>query len=86
MRSDVLHQHLLRTKEATLYELKRTLGTQVDLTVLRKLKHLDCFTSYSHRACYYMLRQMARFDADRLWSHEAVWSSRHSTLLATAEA
>ena len=84
--SDVLRQHLLRTKMATLDELKRALGTQAALTVFRKLKQLDSLTSYSHRARYYTLRQIARFDAEGLWSHEAVWFSRHGTLLATAEA
>jgi hypothetical protein len=84
--SDVLRQQLLRTKMATLDELKRALGTSVDLTVFRKLKQLDSLTSYSHRARYYTLRRIARFDADGLWSHEGVWFSRHGTLLATAEA
>ena len=84
--SDVLRQHLLRSKIATLEELKRALGTSVGLTVFRKLKQLDSLTSYSHRARYYTLRQIARFDADGLWSHEGVWFSRHGTLLTTAEA
>src|SRR5882762_9616517 len=84
--SDVLRQHLLQAKIATLDELKRALGTQVDLTVFRKLKQLDSLTSYSHRARYYSLPQIARFDADGLWSHEGVRFSRHGTLLATAEA
>jgi hypothetical protein len=84
--SDVLRQHLRQAKMATLDELKRALGTQVDLTVFRKLKQLDYLASYSHRARYYTLRQIARFDTDGLWSHEAVWFSRHGTLLATAEA
>jgi hypothetical protein len=84
--SNVLRQYLLQAKIATLDELKRVLGTPVDLTVFRKLKQLDSLTSYSHRARYYTLRQVARFDADGLWSQEAVWFSRHGTLLATAEA
>jgi len=84
--SDVLRQHLLQAKIATLDELKRALGTQVDLTVFRKLKQLDYLTSYSHRARYYTLRPIARFDPDGLWSHEGVRFSRHGTLLATAEA
>lgn len=83
---NVLRQHLLQAKLATLDELKRALGTPVDLTVFRKLKQLDSLTSYSHRARYYTLRQIARFDADGLWSHEGVWFSRHGTLLTTAEA
>src|SRR5258705_140699 len=85
-RSDVLRRHLLQAKMATLGELKRALRTQVDLTVFRKLKQLDYLTSYSHRARYYTLRQIARFDADGLWSYDAVWFSGHGTLLATAEA
>lgn len=84
--SDVLRQHLLQAKMANLDELKRALGTQVDLTIFRKLKQLDYLTSYSHRARYYTLRPIARFDADGLWSHQGVWFSRHGTLLATAAA
>ena len=45
--SEVLRQHLLRAKMATLDELKRSLGTPVGLTVFRKLKQLDYLTSYS---------------------------------------
>jgi len=37
----------LRRKIATLDELKQALGTAVDVTVFRKLKPLDYFTSYS---------------------------------------
>ena len=78
--SNVLRQYLLQAKIATLDELKRVLGTPVDLTVFRKLKQLDSLTSYSHRARYYTLRQVARFDADGLWSQEAalVFSSWHA--------
>ncbi len=83
--ADVLRQYLLQDKMATLDELKRALGTQVDLTVFRKLKQLDYLTSYSHRARFYTLRQIPRFAADGLWSLEGVWFSRHGTLLATAE-
>lgn len=67
-------------------DLKRALGTQVDLTVFRKLKQLDYLTSYSHRGRFYTLRPIVRFDADGLWSHDLAWFSRHGTLLATAEA
>src|SRR5438552_10327463 len=83
--SDVLRRHLQRHKIATLPELKQVLGTEVALTVSRKLKELDYLTSYSHRARYYTLRGIARFDAKGLWSHHAVWFSRHATLLATAK-
>jgi len=84
--SDALRQLLRRNRIATVEELKEALGTQVNVTVFRKLKPLDYLTSYSHRGRYYTLRELARFDADGLWSHNSVWFSRYGTLLATAEA
>lgn len=84
-RSDVLRTLLLRTKIATLDELKQALGTSVDVTVFRKLKLLDYLTSFSHRGRYYTLREIARFDDLGLWSQEDVWFSRFETLRATAE-
>src|ERR1700686_4972870 len=84
-RSDELRSLLLRRKIATLGELKQSLGTQVDVTVFRKLKPLDYLTSYSHRGRYYTLREIARFDDLGLWSHADAWFSGFGTLLATAE-
>lgn len=81
----VLRKHLLRHKIATLPELKEALGTNAGLTVFRKLKILDYLSSYTHRGRYYALRESARFDDAGLWSHEAVWFSRHGTLVATIE-
>jgi len=45
-RSDELRSLLLRSKIATLEELKQALGTSVDVTVFRKLKLLDYLTSF----------------------------------------
>ena len=84
-RSDELRSLLLRSKIATLAELKQALGTSVDVTVFRKLKSLDYLTSYSHRGRYYTLREIPRFDEKGLWSQSAVWFSQFGTLLATAE-
>jgi len=81
----VLRKHLLRHKIATLPELKNALGSMAYLTVFRKLKLLDYLSSYTHRGRYYALRETARFDAAGLWSHDAVWFSRHGTLVATIE-
>lgn len=83
--SDELRSLLLRSKIATLDELKQALGTSVDITVFRKLKLLDYLTSYSQRGRYYTLREIARFDEKGLWSQSAVWFSQFGTLLATAE-
>ena len=84
-RSDELRSLLLRSKIATLDELKQALGTSVDVTVFRKLKPLDYLTSYSHRGRYYTLREVSLFDEKGLWSHSTVWFSQFGTLLSTAE-
>lgn len=81
-----LRRHLLRHKIADLPQLKRVLGTSVDLTVFRKLQLLDYLTSYSHRGRFYTLREIARFDAIGLWSHQNVWFSRYGSLVDTVEA
>ncbi len=73
----VLRQHLRRHKIADLPELKRALGSDTDLTVFRKLKQLDYLASYTHRGRFYTLTEIARFDDEGLWSHAAVWFSRH---------
>jgi len=83
---DSLRKLLLHDKIAMLPDLKRTLGTDVDVTVFRKLKQLDYLTSYSHRGRFYTLGEIARFGADGLWSCDPAWFSRYGTLLATAEA
>jgi len=73
-----------RQQVATLPELKAALGTDVDLTVFRKLATLDYTTSYSHRGAYYTLNSIARYDAQGLWSCQGVHFSRDGTLLETA--
>jgi len=64
-------------------ELKTALGTEVDVTVFRKLKQLSYRTSYAHRGSYYTLDETAQFDEKGLWSFNSVWFSREGTLLAT---
>lgn len=91
MRRESFHAEDLRrllrhAKIATMPELKKALGTAVDLTVFRKLKQLSYRTSYSHRGSYYALDEIMEFDKEGLWSFDAVWFSRHGALLASAEA
>lgn len=83
--ASAVREHLRRHKIADLPELKRILGTDTDLTVFRKLKELGYFSSYTHRGRFYTLADVPRFDQQGLWSHEAVWFSRHGTLLLTVE-
>lgn len=84
--TEALQRLLRKRKTATLAELKKALGTDVDMTVFRKLAELSYRTSYSHGGRYYTLDQVAHFDDLGLWSHRSIWFSRHGTLLATLEA
>jgi hypothetical protein len=81
--ADRLIEVFQRQAVATLPELKAALGTEVDLTVFRKLATLNYTTSYSHRGAYYTLHSIARYDAQGLWSYQDVRFSRHGTLLDT---
>lgn len=84
--ADDLLNALRHRKIATMPELKKALGTEVDVTVFRKLRKLAYRTSYSHRGAYYALDETTRFDENGLWSCQSVWFSRWGTLLDTAEA
>lgn len=81
-----LRTYLRRHRIADLPALKQALGTPAGVTVFRKLQPLGYLCSYTHRGRFYTLREIARFDDDGLWSHEAVWFSRHGTLVHTIEA
>jgi hypothetical protein len=85
MEVERLRRLLLDQKIATMPELKVALGTDVDMTVFRKLRELVYHSSYSHRGRYYTLDQIARFDDLGLWSFRSVWFSKHGTLLRTCE-
>ena len=91
MRTESFHaadlaKALRGSKIATMPELKKALGTGVDVTVFRKLRQLGYRTSYSHRGSYYTLDETAQFDQNGLWSFQSVWFSRQGTLLDTAQA
>ena len=77
---------LRRSKIATMPELKEALGTDVDVTVFRKLKELGYRTSYSHRGGYYTLSEVVLFNDLGLWSFRSVWFSRYGTLVKTCQA
>lgn len=75
-----------RLQAVTMPEMKEALGTQVDMTVFRKLAPLGHLTSYSHRGGFYSLPTIAQFDEQGLWLARGAWFSKHGTLLDTAEA
>ena len=63
-----LRSLLRKRKTATLPELKSALGTDVDMTVFRKLAELSYRSSYSHGGRYYTIDEVARFDEQGLHS------------------
>jgi len=75
-----------RLRALTMPEMKKALGTRVDMTVFRKLATLDYLSSYSHRGSYYTLKSIPRFDAQGIWLARGAWFSRHGTLLNAAAA
>jgi hypothetical protein len=69
---------------ATMPQLKAALGTDVAVTVFRKLSTLPYRASYSHCGAYYTLDSIARYDELGLWTYRDIHFSRHGTLLETA--
>lgn len=67
-------------------ELKSTLGTNIDMTVFRKLKDLSYRTSYSHRGKYYTLDEIVQFNKQGIWSYNSIFFSKYGNLINTAEA
>ena len=91
MRTVVFSTELLKSffeehSIGTLPELKGALGTEVAMTVFRKLRELSYRTSFSNRGKYYTLDEVARFDRQGLWFFSSVGFSVYGTLLKTAKA
>lgn len=80
---DKLRELFERQRIASMGELKRELGTEVDVTVFRKLRELGYHSSYSHNGRYYTLAEIAEFDELGLWSYASVGFSKHGTLRQT---
>lgn len=73
-----------RQRIATLDELKAALGTNVYMTVLRKLRPLGHLCSYSHGGKFYTLEKLAQFDDHGLFRVGAARFSQFGSLLDTA--
>jgi len=79
-------QRLLKKKKVcNLEELMEALGTNVRMTIFRKLAELPYLTSYSHRGKYYTLKPLCKFDDNGLWSYREAWFSRYGTLSETGK-
>jgi len=81
----VVKNYLKINKIATLDQLKEELGTSSTMTVFRKLKCLEYFSSYSHRGKYYTLNSIAEFDEAGLWSFNSIWFSKYGNLIETTK-
>lgn len=81
--ANILKRLLLKTKVATMQELKDALKTSVDMTVLRKLAMLSYQTSYSHSGKFYTLTEILKYDDNGLWSYKNIHFSEHDTLIET---
>jgi hypothetical protein len=73
-----------RQRIATLPELKGALGTDVYITVLRKLRPLRYLCSYSHGGRFYTLERLAQFDEHGLFRVGSACFSRLGSLVDTA--
>ncbi|MFQ5638961.1 MAG: hypothetical protein ACE5IR_13335 [bacterium] len=65
-----------KEKVLTLPELKRAFGTDVKMTVFRKLKMLSYVTSYSHARKYSTFHEIADYSDQGLWSYGAARFSK----------
>ena len=66
-------------------ELMKCLGSNVRMTVLRKLTELPYQTSYSHRGKFYTLKSFCKFDDRGLYFIRDVRFSIYGTLLKTVK-
>ena len=80
-----LKRLIVKSKMATMVEMKVAMGTTVDATIFRKLRQLCYLRSYSHRGKYYTLPAIARFNEQGLWSCRGVHFSKQGSLLNTIE-
>lgn len=84
--TEIVKQFFTANKIATMDQLKKVLGTDTNMTVIRKLKGLKYHSSYSHRGKYYTLESIAEFDDTGLWSFGEAMFSRYGTLVNTVRA
>ena len=83
--AETLVQLLESRRMATMDDMKRALGTDVNMTVLRKLREIPYLSSYSQRGRYYTLLTVAEFNELGLWTHAGVHFSKFGSLIHTVE-
>jgi hypothetical protein len=74
-----------RTPVAQIGALYRALQTHARSSVMRRLKSVGYFSSYTHAGSYYTLRDIPRFDRFGLWHYGNVGFCRAGTLKAAVK-
>jgi len=83
--TEALVQLFHKEKVITLDSIKNALGTDIKMTVFRKLKSLNYKASYSHTGKYYTLDDIAKYNKLGLWKFKQVYFSRFGSLKNTIE-
>ncbi len=78
-----IFQYFKKKKIATMPDLKKVLGTNISMTVFRKLKELNYYSSCSNSGKYYTLKGIPKFDDKGLWFYQSVLFSLHGSLKET---
>jgi hypothetical protein len=81
--SQKLEMLFRRSRVVTIKQLRQSLDVSSRMTVLRELRKLGYFSSYSHAGKYYTLKRIPTFDALGLWCHGEARFSEHGTLRKT---
>jgi hypothetical protein len=64
----------------TMTDIKKILGTNVNMTAYRILSNFSYISSYSHAGRYYTLPEIAQFDEHGIWEYSRVYFSQYITL------
>ena len=81
--TETLMQCFHKEKILTLNQIKNALGTDIKMTVFRKLKLLSYKASYSHAGKYYTLDDIANYNKLGLWEFKQVYFSKFGSLKNT---
>ncbi len=79
----LLKEVFSKHKIATMEQLKSELGSNSSMTVFRKLKELNYYSSCSHSGKYYTLKTTPQFDNLGLWFYKSVLFSSYGNLFDT---
>lgn len=84
-RTDKLLKLFYKNKVLTLEQIKKAIGTEVKMTVFRKLKAIPYGTSYSHAGKYYIHKETPIYDEYGLYVFNNILFSKHGSLLNTVK-